>query len=90
MKKLLFAIAAAALAYHVGAGDLTGKIVRSIEPDDRTGSSLAVVVDDVALIHTAQVIAAGQGGAQKQAEEVLSKLDSVLKAANGSLDRASS
>src|SRR5689334_19459309 len=70
MKKLLVAIAAAALAYEVAAAaDSTDKIVRSIEPDDRTGSSLAVLVDDVPLIHTAQVVAAGQGDSRKQAEE---------------------
>jgi len=56
-----------------------------VSPDPRTGASQAVVVDDLPLVHTAQVFAvdssgkvSDQGDAQKQTMTALANLASVL------------
>lgn len=63
-----------------------------IESDAATGSSLAVVVDDVPLAYTAQVLPLdaagkliGEGDATQQAEQVLANLDQVLRRAQSGL-----
>jgi enamine deaminase RidA (YjgF/YER057c/UK114 family) len=61
----------------------------SIEPDRATGSSRAVVVGDVALAHTAQMLPpTGESKADVQVEKVLGNLHAALKKADSSLDRA--
>jgi enamine deaminase RidA (YjgF/YER057c/UK114 family) len=64
-----------------------------IESDAVTGSSLAVVVDDVPLAHTMQVLPFDAGGrlvggddAAKQTEQVLANLDQVLRRAKSNLE----
>jgi enamine deaminase RidA (YjgF/YER057c/UK114 family) len=50
---------------------------------------LAVIVDDLALVHTTQALPENVGrSARAQAEQVLVALDRILKSANTSLDRA--
>lgn len=65
------------------------------EPDDASGSSLAVAVDAAPLVHTAQVFAMNPSGkitspkdARRQTEAVLEKLDQLLHTADSSLSRA--
>src|SRR5439155_24172944 len=62
------------------------------EPNSETGSSKAVMVDDVPLVHTAQMLPldekgnlVGPGDGLKQAEQVLTNLAQLLKAADSSL-----
>jgi enamine deaminase RidA (YjgF/YER057c/UK114 family) len=63
-----------------------------IEPDALTGSSTAVVVDDVPLAHTTQILPldetgklVGKGQVSLQADQVLANLARVLAAANSQL-----
>src|SRR5262245_7220685 len=61
--------------------------VRSIDPDETTGTSLAVVVDDVPLAHTGQVLPLdAQGnlvGKDRPAEQVAQVLDNLAAALAG-------
>jgi len=78
---------------RVSAGRVRG-IIRCIEPDQATGTSMAVVVNDVPLVHTAQVFPlprrskvippANAGG---HATVVLENLDAILKSAGSDLSR---
>jgi enamine deaminase RidA (YjgF/YER057c/UK114 family) len=72
-----------------------GKTVEYIEPSEQTGSSLAVVVGDVPLVHTAQLLPLDPGGsligrddAARQADRLVSDLGAVLTAAHSSLAQA--
>ena len=60
--------------------------IRYIDPSDTDGSSAAVVVPDVPLIHTVQILPLdeagqpiGKGQADVQIADVLSKLDRLLE-----------
>src|SRR3954463_16792104 len=86
--RFLLAVLVAALACRAARANAAENLLTCIEPDSRSGTSLAVIVDDAPLIHTAQIVSAGHGNAREQTDEVLSKLDSVLKSANANLDRA--
>jgi enamine deaminase RidA (YjgF/YER057c/UK114 family) len=86
--QFLLAVLLAALACRAARANAAENLLTCIEPDSRSGTSLAVIVDDAPLIHTAQIVSAGHGNAREQTDEVLSKLDSVLKSANANLDRA--
>jgi enamine deaminase RidA (YjgF/YER057c/UK114 family) len=86
--KILFSLLASAAIAANGAG-LDDKALTCIEPDAKTGSSLAVIVDDVPLVHTMQVLASTpKEDAAKQAEDVIAQLDTILKSAGTSLSRA--
>jgi len=61
--------------------------LKCVEPDDDKGMSEAVIVDDVPLVHTMQVMGA-KGDAAAQADESLSKLETLLKSAGSSLEAA--
>ena len=65
---------------------------RCLEPDAATGASTAVIVDDVPLAHTAQMLPLnqkgeliGKGDAAKQTDQVLANLGLALSAANSEL-----
>ena len=58
--------------------------MKCIEPDDEKGMSEAVIVEDVPLVHTVQVMDA-KGDVRTQTDSVLSKLDDILKSAGSSL-----
>src|SRR5437016_1589879 len=62
--------------------------LRCVEPNEATGTSMAVVVDPVPLVHTGQLLPLdaegkllGKGDASVQVNRVLDNLDAVLKAA---------
>lgn len=62
--------------------------LRSIAPQAKTGSAAAVVVDDVPLVHTAQVFAPADITDPAQAvDDVLRRTADVLAAANSQLGR---
>lgn len=68
--------------------------IRCIEPSAATGTSRAVMVGNVPLIYTPQVLAwnddrkiVGAGDAEAQAKRVLSNLEEILGPANSSLGR---
>ncbi len=68
--------------------------LRHVDPDDRTGSSRAVIVNDVPLIHTTQFlplnssgVVVGAGRARDQAEHVLKNIATALAESQSSLDR---
>src|SRR5262245_34000926 len=74
-----------------------GPEIKYIEPNKDTGTSMAVIVDDAPLLHTAQLLPldrggeiVGKGDAAAQIEKVLDNLVAVLDGAPGrpSLDRA--
>jgi enamine deaminase RidA (YjgF/YER057c/UK114 family) len=75
----------------VSAHASTAAILQCIEPDGKTGTSRAVIVEDVPLVHTMQVFPVdGQGKLLKgseggQAEIVLARLDTVLTAMGAGL-----
>ena len=61
------------------------EVLRCLEPDAATGTSAAVIVDDVPLVHTAQLLPldphgklVGEGDVAKQADQVLANLAQVL------------
>jgi enamine deaminase RidA (YjgF/YER057c/UK114 family)/dienelactone hydrolase len=67
--------------------------LRFIDPDPATGSSRAVMVGDVPLVHTAQVLATnstgqvvGKGRAAEQIEQVLRNLATDLAASGSGID----
>jgi enamine deaminase RidA (YjgF/YER057c/UK114 family) len=63
--------------------------LRCINPDPDGGTSDAVIVEDSDLVHTTQIFpSATKEDARKQADEVLSKLDSILKPLGASLQQA--
>jgi enamine deaminase RidA (YjgF/YER057c/UK114 family) len=68
--------------------------VKCIGADAATGTSAAVIVDDVPLVHTAQILPldttgqlAGKGDAASQARQILENLDTVLKVSASDLDK---
>ena len=76
------------LAYSLGAQSA----IQCVEPNAETGTSVAVVVGNLALAHTAQLLPldpsgalVGKGDASIQAEQVLSNLSDVLGAASSDL-----
>jgi enamine deaminase RidA (YjgF/YER057c/UK114 family) len=70
-------------------------LVREVRPDEATHTSAAVVVDASApLLHTPQLLPTGAdgltivaGGAAEQANALLDRLESALKAAGSGLDK---
>src|SRR5436190_15731295 len=69
--------------------------IKYFSPDPQTGASAAVLVDDLPLIHTSQLLplneraeVMGPGDPAKQTEQLLAKLDQVLKAAGSGLRNA--
>jgi enamine deaminase RidA (YjgF/YER057c/UK114 family) len=69
--------------------------VRYVEPSKETGTSMAVLVNDVAQAHTAQLLPldregriVGKGQAGAQAEKVLDNLEAALKEVRSGLNRA--
>jgi enamine deaminase RidA (YjgF/YER057c/UK114 family) len=78
----------------LSAGMINAQELRSIEPDDATGSAKAVIVGDVPLAHTAQLLPldtagnlVGKGQASLQAEKVLDNLAVALAEAKSGMDR---
>lgn len=61
---------------------------KCIEPQAKTGSSLAVVVEGVPLVHTGQTLPDGAGSPKDEVELVLTALDGRLKAAGSKLSDA--
>lgn len=68
--------------------------IRSVEPDDATGTAKAVVVGRTPLAHTAQLLPldakgelVGKGDISRQAGQVLDNLDTALKEAGSGFDR---
>jgi enamine deaminase RidA (YjgF/YER057c/UK114 family) len=70
-----------ALAGQAGSA---AEIVKRLEPDSKTGTSKAVVVEDLSLVHTAQILPFDEGkrivtgGISNQTERVLAVLRGVL------------
>lgn len=58
---------------------------KCIEPQAKTGQSLAVVVKNVPLVHTAQVRPDGAGSPKNELMLVLTRLDAILKEADSRL-----
>ncbi len=87
-KFLFTGLVCGALARAVCGAILEDKAISCIEPDSKTGSSLAVIVDDLPLAHTTQILPSRKGDARKQAEDVLAPLGTILRSANTSLDHA--
>jgi enamine deaminase RidA (YjgF/YER057c/UK114 family) len=64
-------------------------LLKCINPDPDKGVSDAVIVEDRDLVHTMQVLPTDtKGDARKQADEVFSKLDSLLVPSGAKLDAA--
>jgi enamine deaminase RidA (YjgF/YER057c/UK114 family) len=70
------------------------KTMTFLESDAQSGSSTAVIVPDLPLVHTTQVLPLDRRGmligdedAAKQTEQVLANLGEILAASNASLDR---
>lgn len=59
-----------------------------IEPQASTGSSLAVVVDGVPLVHTTQIFPSTAADPAGQVKQVLDRLDETLKPTGSSLAQA--
>src|SRR3954470_11333794 len=60
-----------------------------IEPDGNTGTSKAVIIGDVPLVHTTQIFQptpVGNSDVSKQTERTLAKLGEVLGAAESDLE----
>ena len=72
----------------------TDPAITCLHGDTLTGASGAVIVDDLPLVHTAQLLPldrhsalVGEKDASKQAEQVLANLASIFTAANSGLAR---
>ena len=70
-------------------------VIRSVQPSDMTGSSQAVLVDDVPLAHTAQLLPLTKQGAlvgkntpSKQIDQVFENLSLALKEGGSDIDQA--
>ena len=68
--------------------------IRQIAPAGETGSSLAVVVEEVPLAHTTQILPlnrngrlAGRNQVDRQIKQVLDNLSAVLQAAGSGMDQ---
>jgi enamine deaminase RidA (YjgF/YER057c/UK114 family) len=71
------------------AHSLTAAVLECIQPDSKTGSSRAVIVEDVPLVHTMQVFpvnARGRLVTSNQPEQVLANLETILRASGAGLD----
>ncbi|MEX2174879.1 MAG: RidA family protein [Pirellulaceae bacterium] len=90
---LLLVPAVVVLAQPGADGQKNSKL-RDFEPDAEAGSSAAVLVEDVPLIHTAQLLPvdeAGQlvaGDAAAQCDALLDQLETLLKSLGSGLDQA--
>src|SRR5437870_294257 len=69
--------------------------IKNFSPNPKTGASTTVIVDDLPLIYTGQLLplnqkgeVTGPGDPAKQTEQLLAKLDLVLKAAGSGLRNA--
>lgn len=60
--------------------------IRHVEPDDETGTSLATVVGDVALAHTAQAFAFDADGRLAGRTDVAAQFSQALENLNAALD----
>ncbi|HXG11047.1 MAG TPA: RidA family protein [Gemmataceae bacterium] len=85
----LLSLLAAVGSAKAGAG------IQYIEPNNDTGTSRVVIVDDTAQAHTAQLLPldrdgrlVGKGDAAAQAEKILDNLEAALGAVHSGLDRA--
>src|ERR1051326_4113584 len=84
----LFLAAVITIALHAVAFAATVPL-KCINPDPDKSMSDAVVVEDSDLVHTAQILpSATKEDARKQADEVLSKLETILKPLGASLQQA--
>ena len=91
MRTRLFVLA---LAIGVGARVAVAQEITSLHPDPRTGSARAVVVKDVPLIHTAQILPLDADGrvaptddVAGQAERVVALLKRVLESSGSDMGR---
>ena len=73
------------LALALGAAGPQADPVRYV--DSRDGTSAAVIVDQLPLVHTAQVLPSGGADAEAQVDQVLENLADVLRKARSNLDR---
>jgi enamine deaminase RidA (YjgF/YER057c/UK114 family) len=83
-----------ALVVGVGAPFAVAQEISSLRPDPRSGSARAVVVKDVPLVHTAQILPLDAGGrvaspndVAGQAERVVALLRQVLESSGSDLGR---
>jgi enamine deaminase RidA (YjgF/YER057c/UK114 family) len=83
-----------ALAMLVGVPIAVGQEITSLRPDPRTGSARATVVQDVPLVHTAQILpfdadgrVASPNDAAGQAERVIALFKRVLESSGSGLNR---
>jgi enamine deaminase RidA (YjgF/YER057c/UK114 family) len=82
------------LAIGIGVSVAAGQEITSLRPDPRTGSARAVVVKDVPLVHTTQVLpldadgrVASPNDVAGQAERVIALFKRVLESSGSDLDR---
>src|SRR4051812_47406481 len=61
--------------------------LRHVESDANTGSSSAVLVGDVPLVHTAQLVPSAGGDAASQVTLVIDQLGQVLRKAGSDASR---
>lgn len=93
MKKWLLILALTG-CWPVAAQTRQDPVIRQVEPAMATGSSLAVVVGEVALAHTAQLLPldkkgrlVGAGDVARQVNQVLDNIAAALKPAGTGLDK---
>jgi enamine deaminase RidA (YjgF/YER057c/UK114 family) len=91
-----FKASAAGGLHQQGAGVPPGQhpAIRQIAPDKETGSALAVVVEEVPLAHTTQILPLNKNGrlvgnrqVARQVMQVLDNLSAVLQAAGSGMDQ---
>jgi enamine deaminase RidA (YjgF/YER057c/UK114 family) len=68
--------------------------LKSVQPSNDTGSAMAVLVDETALVHTAQIfpldksgVLVGKGDINAQLAQVFKNIQPILKQTNSGLDR---
>ncbi len=91
MRNILFLVIGFVLTPGLALAEAT---VRVIEPDDKTGTSRAVIVGSTPLVHTAQLLPldnqgqlVGKGSPAVQSEKLFGNLASLLTQVRSGLDR---
>jgi enamine deaminase RidA (YjgF/YER057c/UK114 family) len=83
----LHAALVAGLILSMDCASALAQSIRHVESNPRTGSSAAVLVDDIPLLHTTQIFAAvdDRGNLDQQVESLFARLETELKYSNATI-----